>query len=328
MNISHRMTESGLRSFLPGFSIYKFMLRGKWKKRGGWHPAATLLGKSKCQWARIGNVQILEQKKKDLGVERQDGHHNRLSGWQGPPGEPGAQKKSVVYQHENKTPVDQRYVLFYKMKNKASAIHSAHIQFIFNFMLILSARLWFRLHLFFFFFFLTIIMKKRLYSCGLRLFFGVLAPSTDSGQCHFNVIIWMEQSSWRQWTIFSVQIAFHFSPTANWIETKLSLCLALSLSLCLSLGCNRPVFLPPSHAAALLPTHRYAPDKWGKIITWVIVWCFLMCGYNLHISACAGRSRVESTHPLSRLIIFSECSWNKNLSLMFQRSTKQLSLYN
>lgn len=32
MNISCRMTASGLRSFLPGFSIYKFMLSGN---RGG-----------------------------------------------------------------------------------------------------------------------------------------------------------------------------------------------------------------------------------------------------------------------------------------------------
>lgn len=53
---------------------------------------------------------------------------------EGPPGEPGAQKeKTVVYQHENKPRVDQRYVLFKQMRNKVSAhslrSHSVHFSF-------------------------------------------------------------------------------------------------------------------------------------------------------------------------------------------------------
>lgn len=49
------------------------MLRGNGekekKKKGYWHPASPLFGKSKCQRAHIGNVQILEQKH-SLGTER------------------------------------------------------------------------------------------------------------------------------------------------------------------------------------------------------------------------------------------------------------------
>lgn len=52
-------------------------------------------------------------------------------------------------------------------------------------------------------------------SCSWKSICRVLVPSANSYQRCFNVIIWIEQSSWKQWPVLSEQIAFHFSHSSQ-----------------------------------------------------------------------------------------------------------------
>lgn len=132
--------------------------------------------------------------------------------------------------------------------------------FIFNFMLVLSAHDSGSI----FFVFLTITMKKKSpHSSELCLFCCVLEPSADSGQCRFNVTMWIEQSSRRQWPIFSVQIAFHFSSHC-WLNRKTSGPLSCPLS-------NRPVFLKARHqntTSPLVVNHIGCVQTADPVLAW------------------------------------------------------------
>lgn len=145
---------------------------------------------------------------------------------EGPPGEPGAQKeKTVVYQHENKPRVDQRYVLFKQMRNKVSAhslrSHSVHFSFnagalcqIFD-----SGFIFLSFCLFFVFLFLTvIILKVSIHVSRVSFLLRVLAPAANSGpmsfQCHnVNRTIFPENNG--QFSVYKLHFIFFFPPTAN-----------------------------------------------------------------------------------------------------------------
>lgn len=120
------------------------------------------------------------------------------------------QNKPVVYQHENKTG-DQQCVLFENMTTpqKIKKIKSQpFIQLVqlccqFNARCQIINQAPSRLFSF--------CRSNENSSCLWKSFCRVLAPSADSYQRCFNVIIWIEQSSWKQWPILTEQIAFHFS---------------------------------------------------------------------------------------------------------------------
>lgn len=176
------MTESGLRSFLPGFSIYKFVLSGNWKK-GDWHPASTLSGKSKCQWAHIGNVQILEQKPQFRSGTLRRSSQQTIR--RGPPRETAAWKKGACLSAWKQDLSWSEVCIVLndeKMECHSFGSHSVHFQFHGHahcqIMIQAPSYFWAK--------------SSFMWATSFRC---VLAPPADSGQCRFSVIIWIEQSS-------------------------------------------------------------------------------------------------------------------------------------
>lgn len=209
------------------------MLRGKWQKKkkkkgeGNWHPASTHSGKSKCQWAHHENVHIFKRFMATIITS-----YSSQS--------PNCPTESLPFiSMKTRLELISRMSCFKNVTTRVRAVRSTGNQFVVSFMLAFVPRLWITLYRVFVVF-LTMIeeKKKSPYSWEFPCF--VLVPPADSYQCRFNVIIWIEQSSWRQRPIFTVQIEFLFSYTAKWIEVFPPSCLPPSLS---SICCS---FLPSS----------------------------------------------------------------------------------
>lgn len=142
MNISCRMTASGLRSFLPGFSIYKSMLSGN----GGVGRGVDM---ASCLKNSLGNPNVNEHILEMCKHWRSRDEERRAPRAQTPPRLPRTPRKprlptsrpleAQVYLHQNKPGLAHRPALFFcfnffgKMENKRGRYSfRSHVQFQFH----------------------------------------------------------------------------------------------------------------------------------------------------------------------------------------------------